>query len=652
VHFGTLAEIWFILGCTAGFFAPTAETMITGAYMDSTEQTGSPPATGDELDNSRSAESLCQKTNEILELIAIGRPAGEIYDAIALMYEGRHPGMRCSMLELDGKSLLHGGAPSMPREYCEAVHGLEIGPSVGSCGTSTFTGERCLVENIETDPKWESIRHHALPHGMRSCWSEPIKSSLGKVLGAFGMYYDQPALPDETELEDLVSAARLAGIVMERDQDQKSIRRLAFTDELTGLANRAHFYQELEKLIKKAKRYNSEFGLLYLDLDDFKGINDSLGHDVGDHLLREIASRLKELCRETDFVARLSGDEFCIVVENLEDEGATAHLARRCLEAIGQPIELSARKYQPNCSIGIAHYPEDGTDTSTLVKAADTALYAAKGRGKSQYAFYQVELTLNAEHRALVELHLREAIEKQQLTIAYQPQIDIASGRIVGVEALCRWRHQLLGQVPPTEFIATAERIGMIKPLTDWVMNTACSQLVAWKQTCAPDLKLSVNISASYFLDPDIIALVRQAIDDTGVAPADIVFEVTESAVQANPENLAVFQVIKSLGIALAIDDFGMGYSSFASLKHLQVDYLKIDRYFVEDMNSDEKSAILVRSMITMGHDLGHQIVAEGVETQEQLAMLREMGCKTAQGFYFSEALPPEEITALLQAES
>lgn len=617
--------------------------------MDSKENSKHQPADNDDPTQGAKAGQLSENTNEILELIAIGRPAEVVYDAIALMYEGRHPGKRCSMLELDGNILLHGGAPSMPKAYCDAIHGLEVGPSVGSCGTSAFTGERCLVEDIETDPKWESIKHLALPHGLRSCWSEPIKSSMGIVLGAFGMYSDHPALPSPAELEDLASAARLAGIVMERDRDQKSIRRLAFTDELTGLANRTNFYQQLEKLIKASQRYQREFGVLYLDLDDFKGINDSLGHDIGDQLLQEIAGRLRGLCRETDLVARLSGDEFCILVDNLDDDCSTAHLAQRCLAVIGQPIELSSRNYQPNCSIGISHYPGDGTDATTLVKAADTALYAAKGRGKSQYAFYQVELTLKAEHRVMVELYLREAIEKELLTIAYQPQVDIVTGKIVGIEALCRWRHQLLGQVPPAEFIATAERIGMIKPLTNWVMSNVCRQLVDWKASCAPDIQLSVNMSASYFLDPDIITLISHTVDETGVSPADLVFEVTESAVQANPENLAVFQVLKSQGIKLAIDDFGMGYSSFASLKHLQVDCLKIDRYFIEDMASDEQSAILVRSMIALGRDLGHDVVAEGVETDEQLGMLKEMGCITAQGFLFSKPLPADEMTALLQ---
>lgn len=220
------------------------------------------------------AEAFDSKYAEILEMIAIGRSASNIYDAIALMYESRHPGMRCSMLELSGNKLLHGGAPSLPEAYCKAVHGLENGPTVGSCGTSTFTGQRVLVENIETDPKWEKIKHFALPHGMRCCWSEPIKSSSGKVLGAFGMYYNYAALPNEKELKDLISAARLTGIVMERDQTQKRIRTLAYTDELTGLASRASFIQHMEEVTKTSFRHGRRFGLLYIDLDNFKSVND------------------------------------------------------------------------------------------------------------------------------------------------------------------------------------------------------------------------------------------------------------------------------------------------------------------------------------------------------------------------------------------
>jgi diguanylate cyclase (GGDEF)-like protein/PAS domain S-box-containing protein len=594
-------------------------------------------------------ETFNDKHAEILEMIAVGREASDIYDAIALMYEARHPGLRCSMLELHGNKLLHGGAPSLPKAYCESIHGLEYGPNVGSCGTSTFTGKRVIVDNIETDPKWADIKDVALPHGMKSCWSEPIKNSSGKVLGAFGMYYNHPALPNVEESKDLTSAAHLAGIVMEREQAQKRIRTLAYTDELTQLPSRACFYQTLEKTLDTANRYDRQFGVLYLDLDNFKAINDSLGHDTGDQLLKAVATRLKNTCREIDFVARLSGDEFCIIVEEIDDY-STTEVANRCLHAISQPLELLTRKFTPACSIGIAHYPDDGTDIPTLIKAADISLYAAKDKGKNQFSFYNPELSLKAEYRFQVEHHLREAIEKQQLTLVYQPKIHIATGNIIGVEALSRWHHPELGHVSPVDFIATAERIGMIKPLTEWVLMTACKQLTEWKkQTPNENLRVAINISPSHFLDKALVPLIKRTFEKTGIAPADLMLEVTESVAQTDERNLAVFEALKGLGLRLAIDDFGTGYSSFASLKHLNVDCLKIDKYFIDDMIEDEKAQILVKSMIKMGSELGYEITAEGVETIEQLNLLKELNCMNVQGYLFSKPVKADDITNLLK---
>ena len=555
------------------------------------------------------------------------------------------------MLELHGNKLMHGGAPSLPKEYCDAVNGLENGPNIGSCGTSTYTGKRVLVENIETDAKWADIKHVALPHGMRCCWSEPIKHSSGNVLGAFGMYYNYPALPNEEESNDLKSAARLAGIIMEREQDQKRIRQLAYTDELTGLASRAHFYLILEDLIKTSDRHDRRFGLLYIDLDDFKDVNDSLGHDVGDLLLKEIAKRLTSASRDVDFVARLSGDEFSILVEDVVDDYTAANVAQRCLDIISQPVVLSTRKLTPACSIGIAHYPDDGDNLSTLLKAADTSLYAAKEYGKSRYAFYKPELTQKAEYRFQIEQYLREAIEEQQLTLVYQPQVDINTGKIVGVEALSRWHHPQLGHVSPIDFIATAERIGMIKPLTEWVLNTACSQAIAWKKAGFSTLHMAVNISPIHFLDKDLVSLIKRVINETGMIPSELELEVTEGVVQTDPKNLSVFQDLKDLGVLLAIDDFGTGYSSFASLNHLKVDYLKIDKYFIDDMLNDKKTLLLISSMIEIGHNLGHEIIAEGVETSEQCNMLKKLDCETAQGYLFSKPVTANEISKLLNTD-
>lgn len=597
----------------------------------------------------KNAEDFNERTSNILRMVAMGKPAKKVYDAIALLYESRHPGLRCSLLELENGVLLHGGAPSMPQEYCDAVHGLKNGPNVGSCGASTYTGNRCLVENIETHSNWAEIKEAALPHGMRCCWSEPIKDSSGRVLGAFGMYYDYPALPNEKESNDLTSAARLAGIVMERDQNQKRIHELAYTDTLTGIASRAHFYQYLEDLIKTSGQHQHSFSLLYIDLDDFKSVNDSLGHDVGDLLLKTIAKRLETVGRLSDFVSRLSGDEFSIIVRDVDEDFDAVYVAKRCLDIISEPVELCGRQFSPACSIGIARYPEDGVDLSTLVKAADTSLYAAKDHGKNQYAFYKPELAEKADYRFKIEQSLRRAIENHELTLVYQPQVKIDTLEIMGVEVLSRWHDPQLGTIHPIEFIATAERIGMIKQYTKWVLRTACQQAVAWKKAGHSSLRMSVNISPNHFLDEDFVPFVKQVIDETGMDPANLELEVTENVVQINPLNLPNFKKLRDLKVLIAIDDFGTGYSSFASLKHLKANCLKIDQYFIKDLASDDKTKHLVNSMIEIGHNLEHGIIAEGIENVEQLNALKKLDCDSGQGFLFSKPVNEEAMELLLR---
>jgi diguanylate cyclase (GGDEF)-like protein/PAS domain S-box-containing protein len=621
------------------------------AFKVSRESNGEPVGligTHVDITSQKKADKFDKRHAKIIEMIAKGNPVSDVYVEIALLYEDRHPGLRCSMLELQGNTLLHGGAPSLPQGYADAVNGLLNGPDVGSCGASTFTGKRVLVESIETDPKWADLKAMALPYGMRCCWSEPIISSSGKVLGAFGMYYDHPALPNEEESNDLLSASRLASIVMEREQNQKQIRDLAYTDELTGLSSRTHFYLNIEELIKVSLRNNHQFGLLYIDLDNFKNVNDTLGHDVGDLLLKEVALRLKSTCREIDYIARLSGDEFCIVVNDVKDDYGTAHVAQRCLDLVSTAVDFFGRTFIPACSIGIAHYPENGSNLQALLKAADTALYSAKDFGRNRYAFYKDELTLKAEYRFKVEQYLKEAIEKQQLSLVYQPKIDINTGLIESVEALSRWYHPQLGHISPKEFIKLAEQIDMIKPLTEWVLKTACNQAELWKKAGFQAIRMAVNISSCHFLDSSFVSLIEKIIDETGIQPGELELEVTEGVVQTNTENMDVFDRLKELGTLLTIDDFGIGYSSIASLKHLNVDFLKIDKCFVDEILTDSKTRVLIQSMIEMGHSLGYKITAEGIEKENQFNELKKLGCDSAQGHLFSKPVSPNEISKLL----
>ena len=435
-------------------------------------------------------------------------------------------------------------------------------------------------------------------------------------------------------------------ITLQRESENR-IRQLAYSDELTGLASRAYFHKHLEDVIKASHRRSERFALLFIDLDGFKKVNDSLGHDAGDTLLKVIAKRLQDLVRDTDFVARLSGDEFCILVDNISDQYGAAYVAERCLEDMNVPVSLGRQNIRPRCSIGIAYYPDDGEDSRSLLKAADSAMYAAKHEGKHRYVYYQPEFTEKAEDRVRIEQDLRLAIDNQELELHYQPQVDLASGRMTGVEALVRWNHPTRGLLPPGEFIDTAERIGFIKPLGQWVLKTACQQAIAWKDRGVPELQLSVNISTSHFLDIDFVDMVEMVLADSGFPARSLQLEVTESVIQPSSDNTSVFSRLQEMGIRIAIDDFGTGYSSLASLKHLPIDCLKIDRMFIKDMLQNPKTSILLGTIIGAAHALGHTIVAEGVEEEDQVKVLTAIGSDLIQGYHFSRPVPADEIPEL-----
>ena len=438
-------------------------------------------------------------------------------------------------------------------------------------------------------------------------------------------------------------------ITQQRATDQH-IRQLAYTDKLTGLASRAYFYKHLEDLIKAASRRDEQFAVLYLDLDGFKDINDSLGHDMGDELLKIVAERLQGALRDTDFIARLSGDEFCILVDNVNDQYDAAEVAARCLEETNRSVMLGKREVRPRCSIGIAHFPEDGQDLQSLLKAADSAMYAAKEDGKHRYAFYCKEMTLEVERRLQMEQDLRMAIDREQFVLHYQPQVDVSSGRIVAVEALVRWRHPEMGLIPPGEFIEVAERIGMIHSLGSWVLGQACSQLQQWRSMGMESLRMAVNISPLHFLDAGLLDVVARVLDETGIPPQCLELEITESVVQTSRESFDSFQRLRNLGVAIAIDDFGTGYSSLASLKSLPVDCLKIDRLFVTDLLADDKASVLLGTIVNVAHALGHRVVGEGVEERAQLDVLKSVGCDLAQGYYLSRPVEPGQIPGLVES--
>ncbi len=428
-----------------------------------------------------------------------------------------------------------------------------------------------------------------------------------------------------------------------------SIRDMAYYDMLTGAASRAYLNQRLNDMISTAKRRGEGFSLFFIDLDAFKDVNDSLGHDAGDQLLVEIAKRLGDAARQSDLVARLGGDEFCLLLDGLSDEADIAVVAERCITNIEVPITIAGRSFRPQASIGISRFPADGADAKELMQAGDNAMYAAKVTGNHRFEFFRKEMTQKAADRLTIAQELRTAFHRDEFLLYYQPQVDIKSGRINGWEALARWQHPTRGMVQPDEFIPEVERLGLISELGNWVIEEACRQLAAWHADGYEDMRVSVNVAPRHLRDKNLFTVVSLALKETGIDPSRLELEVTESGIQSAPDGREVLEQLKTLGVRVAIDDFGTGYSSLGSLKHLPIDSLKIDRSFVRDMASNTQDAVLLGTIMALGHALKFDIIAEGVEDLEQVQILQGLDCDLVQGFFFSRPLPPSDVPEVLE---
>jgi len=438
--------------------------------------------------------------------------------------------------------------------------------------------------------------------------------------------------------------------ISKQKQSEKIIHQLAYFDELTGLASRVHYHKRIQQTIKASARGKLEFAFLFLDLDEFKYVNDSFGHNVGDQFLKAIAQRIQSVVREEDFAARLGGDEFCIIASSITDEFQAMEIAERCLQEINRPLILDTHHLKPRVSIGIAIYPKDGENEHDLMKAADTAMYAAKSAGKQRYAYYRPEMTGLAIKRMQDEQTLRDALEHQQLQLYYQPQVSMLDGRMIGLEALVRWRHPLRGLLGPGEFIPLAEALGLIGKISDWAIQQACEQLIAWQNQGLPLFTTAVNVSASHFRDPQFPFTLREILKHTQLPAHYLQIEVTESAMQTSAD-LEIFKKLKGIGVKIAIDDFGTGFSSLASLKQLPVDCLKIDRTFVQDVLFNPQTPILLGTIIGMANAMNFSLVAEGVETIEQAMVMSGLGCQVVQGYLFSQPLTAAEVPAMFDKD-
>jgi len=434
-----------------------------------------------------------------------------------------------------------------------------------------------------------------------------------------------------------------------RDADlqvhQERLRHLAHHDTLTGLANRLLFNDRLTSSLTRIKSQGRRLALMFLDLDRFKNINDSLGHKIGDEVLKTVAKRLTSVICDSDTLARLGGDEFVVIMEQFDDYADLSRMAERILEVLVPPVETGKQALYISCSIGISVYPEDGDGVESLMQCADVAMYQAKERGRNNYQFFTAGMTERAQEELRMESKLRQAIVNDELLMHYQPQVDLQSGRVIGMEALIRWQHPVMGLIPPAKFIPLAEETGLIIPLGKWILKAACKQARQWQQSGYPDWKMAVNISPKQFWQADLLETVADILEQTGLAPEFLELEITESAIMLDVEKaIDTMKRIRGMGISLAVDDFGTGYSSLSCLQRFPLSKLKIDRSFISSIVDGDNNGAIAEGIIALARTLHLEVIAEGIEELSQVEFLINKGCKQGQGFFFGHPMPPERL--------
>ncbi len=582
----------------------------------------------------------------VLDAIVREQPLTDIMAMICVELERVAPALRASVLSVDSDSRLHPlAAPSLPPEYGEDIDGRRIGAGVGVCGTAAWRGRAVSVSDIRTDPLFTDYRHFAERYGLMAAWSSPIKSSGGRVLGTFAIYYSEAREPDPWHIKLADICLHLCALALEREHTRARVHQLAFYDALTSLPNRMMFNARAEQLLVNAESHHTPAAVLFLDVDRFKRVNETQGHAAGDGLLRDIAQRLVENLGLGDLVGRQAGDEFVLVLPQCGAEQAGG-IAERLLGAIASPSVVGHMTLHPSASIGVAIFPEDGRDINTLLRHADLAMHRAKIEGGGSFRFFSADMNRLAQERVALETALREALRRDQLQLHYQPQVlSHPPHPLYGVEVLLRWDHPQLGAISPARFVPLAEESGLIGELGRWVLRNALRQLADWRARGVAVPRMAVNLSASNFEDPQLLDELLRLLQHHGLAPTDITLEMTESVMLSpQPRVLDNIAAMQAAGLALSLDDFGTGYSSLSHLHRLPINELKLDMSFVRDIEHSMSARALTNSVLRIGESLRKHVVAEGVETERQRRLLAGLGCEVLQGFLFSKPLPAAEL--------
>ncbi|TMG77681.1 MAG: EAL domain-containing protein [Betaproteobacteria bacterium] len=527
----------------------------------------------------------------------------------------------------------------------------DAGEDRGALGQALRRKKTVVVNDLKADPN-VACKKAALARGYRSMASLPVLVD-GRVAALFVLYSAQTGFFDGDELALLKHLAGHISLALKCFEKEEKLNHLAYYDVLTKSANRSLLRDRLTLAIANAGRHGRQVAVISVDIDNFKYINNSLGHKAGDQLLKSVTERLGSCVRDGDTIARQGGDEFVIVLPDQVSDEHASQVIKRILAAIAQPISIGEREFNITCSIGASFYPQDGSDGETILKNADAAMYGAKELGRNTFQFYAKEIDAKINERLMLENSLRRAVEREEFLLQYQPQIHLNRGKITGAEALIRWQHPELGMVSPDKFIPLAEETGLIEPIGEWVLRTACAQNKAWQDARLPAITVSINLSARQFRHKGLAETIARALRETGLKAECLGLELTESLVMHNAAAGALMLGnLKQMGVKLSIDDFGTGYSSLSYLRRFPIDELKIDQSFVRDVMTDPDDAIIAKAIIALAHGLNLRVTAEGVETKEHIDFLQGRRCDQAQGFYFSKPLHSREFEELLQQKS
>jgi diguanylate cyclase (GGDEF)-like protein/PAS domain S-box-containing protein len=593
------------------------------------------------------AESLNDARNRLLEMLLRGETLEGVFAHLAQLLEDQAGGF-CTISVFEDGMFRFLGTPSLPSEVRNMLNSLELGRYYGDWLIPALEHGLIVAEDLQ-DQNWVSVRELAAQLGVQSIWCAPIRSGEGALLGMVGWAFREPKQPGKEDHELLEMAQRLGAVCMEHRQMAAQIAFQAQHDTLTQLPNRSLLTERLELSIARALRREEHIALLFIDLDGFKQVNDTLGHAVGDELLRSITDRLGRAIRSGDTLARIGGDEFAMLLPDLTTSSDAAKIAEGMLNLFQTPFKLENHEVYVTASIGIANYPTDGTNAAALLQHSDTAMYRAKRSGKNTFSSFDPVMNTSALRRREIEHALRQALPLQEFELYYQAQVDL-QGQTCGVEALLRWHSPSLGEVSPAEFIPIAESTGLIIAMDAWVMRQACKQAMRWQAAGLPPFSMAVNISVLQFTRPDFVQSIQNTLQESGLEPHWLELELTESVFMHDIE-VAITRMhqIRALGVNLSIDDFGTGYSSLSYLQRLPVNAIKVDRSFVHEISPGNANHSLVQAIVLLGQQFQMTVVIEGIETPSQLETLRALGCDRLQGFYFCKPCAPKVLESWLR---